>query len=162
MWCSRVVRTLYMPGLLGKIRTFLSKIFRPRSSIRQITALPHSWRYRLTEIWLHSSRPQQKWFTMRMTVFSFPAAVYDNLDCSDVMDSPHFSIATKLLEVINSHLFLLVPFFTHAPWAHGQSRSLWSIYVLKHIEGAFPVLSADTRVLLLQISFWARRSCSLG
>ncbi|TRZ19187.1 hypothetical protein HGM15179_007928 [Zosterops borbonicus] len=29
----------------------------------------------------------------------FQAAVYDNLDCSDVIDSPHFSIATKLLEV---------------------------------------------------------------
>uniref|UniRef100_A0A8C8AHF2 Myosin VIIB n=1 Tax=Otus sunia TaxID=257818 RepID=A0A8C8AHF2_9STRI len=30
--------------------------------------------------------------------------VYDNLDCSDVMDSPHFSIATKLLEVDSSEL----------------------------------------------------------
>uniref|UniRef100_A0A8U7MGC2 Myosin VIIB n=1 Tax=Corvus moneduloides TaxID=1196302 RepID=A0A8U7MGC2_CORMO len=37
----------------------------------------------------------------------FQAAVYDNLDCSDVMDSPHFSIATKLLEVMDSHLLLL-------------------------------------------------------
>lgn len=34
----------------------------------------------------------------------FEAAVYDNLDCSDVMDSPHFSIATKLLEVDSSEL----------------------------------------------------------
>ncbi|XP_052543312.1 unconventional myosin-VIIb isoform X2 [Tympanuchus pallidicinctus] len=34
----------------------------------------------------------------------FEAAVYDNLDCSDVMDSPHFSIATKLLEVDYSEL----------------------------------------------------------
>uniref|UniRef100_A0A8C5U0K9 Myosin VIIB n=1 Tax=Malurus cyaneus samueli TaxID=2593467 RepID=A0A8C5U0K9_9PASS len=34
----------------------------------------------------------------------FQAAVYDNLDCSDVMDSPHFSIATKLLEVDSSEL----------------------------------------------------------
>ncbi|XP_059678564.1 unconventional myosin-VIIb [Gavia stellata] len=34
----------------------------------------------------------------------FEAAVYDNLDCSDVMDSPHFSIATKLLEVDASEL----------------------------------------------------------
>uniref|UniRef100_A0A8C3MFA8 Uncharacterized protein n=1 Tax=Geospiza parvula TaxID=87175 RepID=A0A8C3MFA8_GEOPR len=38
----------------------------------------------------------------------FQAAVYDNLDCSDVIDSPHFSIATKLLEVMDSHLLLLV------------------------------------------------------
>ncbi|KAM9378838.1 unconventional myosin-VIIb [Phaethornis superciliosus] len=34
----------------------------------------------------------------------FEAAVYDNLDCSDVMDSPHFSTATKLLEVDSSEL----------------------------------------------------------
>uniref|UniRef100_A0A8C0FFZ7 Myosin VIIB n=1 Tax=Bubo bubo TaxID=30461 RepID=A0A8C0FFZ7_BUBBB len=34
----------------------------------------------------------------------FEAAVYDNLDCSDVMASPHFSIATKLLEVDSSEL----------------------------------------------------------
>ncbi|XP_025935824.1 unconventional myosin-VIIb [Apteryx rowi] len=34
----------------------------------------------------------------------FEAAVYDNLDCSAVMDSPHFSIATKLLEVDSSEL----------------------------------------------------------
>ncbi|XP_075273720.1 unconventional myosin-VIIb [Opisthocomus hoazin] len=34
----------------------------------------------------------------------FEAAVYDNLDCSDVMDSPHFSIASKLLEVDSSEL----------------------------------------------------------
>uniref|UniRef100_A0A8D2MYG7 Myosin VIIB n=1 Tax=Zonotrichia albicollis TaxID=44394 RepID=A0A8D2MYG7_ZONAL len=34
----------------------------------------------------------------------FQAAVYDNLDCSDVIDSPHFSIATKLLEVDSSEL----------------------------------------------------------
>ncbi|NXM91478.1 MYO7A protein, partial [Oenanthe oenanthe] len=34
----------------------------------------------------------------------FQAAVYDNLDCSDVIDSPHFSIATKLLEVDYSEL----------------------------------------------------------
>ncbi|XP_009987767.1 PREDICTED: unconventional myosin-VIIb [Tauraco erythrolophus] len=34
----------------------------------------------------------------------FEAAVYDNLDCSDVRDSPHFSIATKLLEVDSSEL----------------------------------------------------------
>ncbi|KAM6260380.1 unconventional myosin-VIIb [Spheniscus humboldti] len=34
----------------------------------------------------------------------FEAAVYDNLDCSDVMDSPHFSVATKLLEVDSSEL----------------------------------------------------------
>ncbi|XP_064021334.1 unconventional myosin-VIIb [Pogoniulus pusillus] len=34
----------------------------------------------------------------------FEAAVYDNLDCSDVMDSPHFSIAAKLLEVDSSEL----------------------------------------------------------
>ncbi|KAM6414628.1 unconventional myosin-VIIb [Rhynochetos jubatus] len=34
----------------------------------------------------------------------FEAAVYDNLDCCDVMDSPHFSIATKLLEVDSSEL----------------------------------------------------------
>ncbi|KAJ7426105.1 hypothetical protein WISP_19047 [Willisornis vidua] len=34
----------------------------------------------------------------------FQAAVYDNLDCSDVMDSSHFSIATKLLEVDSSEL----------------------------------------------------------
>ncbi|NWQ78989.1 MYO7B protein, partial [Columbina picui] len=34
----------------------------------------------------------------------FEAAVFDNLDCSDVMDSPHFSIATKLLEVDSSEL----------------------------------------------------------
>ncbi|XP_061861375.1 unconventional myosin-VIIb [Colius striatus] len=35
---------------------------------------------------------------------AFEAAVYDNLDCSDVMDSPHFSIATKLLEVDSREL----------------------------------------------------------
>uniref|UniRef100_A0A674ITT3 Myosin VIIB n=1 Tax=Terrapene triunguis TaxID=2587831 RepID=A0A674ITT3_9SAUR len=29
----------------------------------------------------------------------FEAAVYDNLDCSDVLDSSYFSVATKLLEV---------------------------------------------------------------
>uniref|UniRef100_A0A8C3I3A1 Myosin VIIB n=1 Tax=Chrysemys picta bellii TaxID=8478 RepID=A0A8C3I3A1_CHRPI len=29
----------------------------------------------------------------------FEAAVYDNLDCSDVLDSSHFFVATKLLEV---------------------------------------------------------------
>lgn len=40
--------------------------------------------------------------------FLIVAAVYDNLDCSDVMDSPHFSIATKLLEVMDSHLLLLL------------------------------------------------------
>uniref|UniRef100_A0A8C0VBS7 Myosin VIIB n=1 Tax=Cyanistes caeruleus TaxID=156563 RepID=A0A8C0VBS7_CYACU len=34
----------------------------------------------------------------------FQAAVYDNLDCSDVIDSPHFSIATKLLEVDSTEL----------------------------------------------------------
>ncbi|XP_062354885.1 unconventional myosin-VIIb isoform X3 [Cinclus cinclus] len=34
----------------------------------------------------------------------FQAAVYDNLDCSDVIDSSHFSIATKLLEVDYSEL----------------------------------------------------------
>uniref|UniRef100_A0A8B9BP17 Myosin VIIB n=1 Tax=Anser brachyrhynchus TaxID=132585 RepID=A0A8B9BP17_9AVES len=34
----------------------------------------------------------------------FEAAVYDNLDCSDVMDSPHFSTATKLLEVDSNEL----------------------------------------------------------
>uniref|UniRef100_A0A663M4E5 Myosin VIIB n=1 Tax=Athene cunicularia TaxID=194338 RepID=A0A663M4E5_ATHCN len=34
----------------------------------------------------------------------FEAAVYDNLDCSDVMDSPHFSVASKLLEVDSSEL----------------------------------------------------------
>ncbi|XP_030351869.1 unconventional myosin-VIIb [Strigops habroptila] len=34
----------------------------------------------------------------------FEAAVFDNLDCSDVMDSPHFSIATKLLEVDSTEL----------------------------------------------------------
>lgn len=40
--------------------------------------------------------------------FLIVAAVYDNLDCSDVMDSPHFSIATKLLEVMGSHLLLVL------------------------------------------------------
>uniref|UniRef100_A0A8C3SBV2 Myosin VIIB n=1 Tax=Chelydra serpentina TaxID=8475 RepID=A0A8C3SBV2_CHESE len=34
----------------------------------------------------------------------FEAAVYDNLDCSDVLDSSHFSVATKLLEVLDSQL----------------------------------------------------------
>ncbi|NWU97400.1 MYO7A protein, partial [Upupa epops] len=34
----------------------------------------------------------------------FEAAVYENLDCSDVMDSAHFSVATKLLEVDSSEL----------------------------------------------------------
>ncbi|XP_049657860.1 unconventional myosin-VIIb isoform X3 [Accipiter gentilis] len=38
----------------------------------------------------------------------FEAAVYDNLDCSDVMDSPHFSIATKLLEGIYGRIFLWI------------------------------------------------------
>lgn len=47
--------------------------------------------------------------------FLIVAAVYDNLDCSDVMDSPHFSIATKLLEVTDSHLLLLVLSFALAP-----------------------------------------------
>ncbi|XP_054838494.1 unconventional myosin-VIIb [Eublepharis macularius] len=34
----------------------------------------------------------------------FEAAVYDNLDCSAVLDSAHFSIATKLLEVDSGEL----------------------------------------------------------
>uniref|UniRef100_A0A8C4WI61 Myosin VIIB n=1 Tax=Gopherus evgoodei TaxID=1825980 RepID=A0A8C4WI61_9SAUR len=34
----------------------------------------------------------------------FEAAVYDNLDCSDVLDSSHFSVATKLLEVDSGEL----------------------------------------------------------
>uniref|UniRef100_A0A8C0J2G7 Myosin VIIB n=1 Tax=Chelonoidis abingdonii TaxID=106734 RepID=A0A8C0J2G7_CHEAB len=34
----------------------------------------------------------------------FEAAVYDNLDCSDVLDSSHFSVATKLLEVDSREL----------------------------------------------------------
>ncbi|CAM4610476.1 unnamed protein product [Lepidochelys olivacea] len=34
----------------------------------------------------------------------FEAAVYDHLDCSDVLDSSHFSVATKLLEVDSGEL----------------------------------------------------------
>ncbi|EMP42626.1 Myosin-VIIb [Chelonia mydas] len=34
----------------------------------------------------------------------FQAAVYDHLDCSDVLDSSHFSVATKLLEVDSGEL----------------------------------------------------------
>lgn len=64
------MKTLYVPGSLGKIRTFLSKVFKRRSFIRQIIPLPHSWRYKLTEIWLHSSQPQQKCFTMKMISYS--------------------------------------------------------------------------------------------
>lgn len=46
--------------------------------------------------------------------FLIVAAVYDNLDCSDVMDSPHFSIATKLLEVMDSHFLLVLSFTLHS------------------------------------------------
>ena len=51
-WCSGVVRALYIPGSLGEISTLLSKIIKPRSFKRELTALPHSQSYRVTEIWL--------------------------------------------------------------------------------------------------------------
>lgn len=86
--------------------------------------------------------------------FFLAAAVYDNLDCSDVIDSPHFSIATKLLEVINSHLLLLVPpplFHEHTARAH-----LWS-FAAMNIQQACCLCPADTPVMLLQMSLQAGR-----
>lgn len=70
--------------------------------------------------------------------FFLAAAVYDNLDCSDVMDSPHFSIATKLLEVMDSHLLLLVlpsPLF---PERTGRAH-LWSLCRNVHSIGMPPL-----------------------
>lgn len=69
--------------------------------------------------------------------FFLAAAVYDNLDCSDVIDSPHFSIATKLLEVMDSHLHLLVlpsPLFC----GHTGRVHLWSLTsVLLTLQSCF-------------------------
>nr|XP_056706311.1 unconventional myosin-VIIb [Euleptes europaea] len=52
----------------------------------------------------------------------FEAAVYDNLDCSAVIDSAHFSIATKLLEVNSGELHN--SFTNHSILIRGESVSM--------------------------------------
>lgn len=70
--------------------------------------------------------------------FFLAAAVYDNLDCSDVIDSPHFSIATKLLEVMDSHLLLLV---LPSPLSHEHTgrACLWSLCRNENATGVSPL-----------------------
>ncbi|XP_061492399.1 unconventional myosin-VIIb isoform X2 [Rhineura floridana] len=52
----------------------------------------------------------------------FEAAVYDNIDCSAVLDSAHFSIATKLLEVDSGELHSSLT--NHSIIIRGESVSM--------------------------------------
>lgn len=112
------MRALYIPGSLGEIRTLLSKIIRPgefQKGTYCLAAFPELQSYRNTAVISAQPRTIAEIIHPEIDCFLIVAAVYDNLDCSDVMDSPHFSIATKLLEVMDSHLFLLVLSFTLVP-----------------------------------------------
>lgn len=116
----------------GEIRTLLGKTTKPVSFKWELSTFPVLWGHRNTAT-----------LTTVMVLpesgcFFLAAAVYDNLDCSDVIDSPHFSIATKLLEVMDSHLLLLV---LPSPLFHehtGRAR-LWSLCRNEHSTGMLPL-----------------------